>query len=272
MGDLSPHRLAEMIEFHEAAAYAEIYRAAPGSLEFTAEESDDCIAFFVPKFDVLLFNRVLGIGLKKSASKELIESLIARYGASGVRNYGIQVSPEARGASLDDWLLACDLHVRDYWTKVYRGNDPAVAVATDLRIERIDRSCADIFAQVACEGFGMPGVLRPMMSATVGMPGWNHYLAWDGSMPAGVAALRVQDEIGWLGIGAVLPDFRRRGGQGALMSQRINDGCDLGCKWFITETGQDRPDKPNPSFHNMMRTGFKVAYERPNFMPPKSQG
>ncbi|HZI99235.1 MAG TPA: hypothetical protein VFD22_01145, partial [Gemmatimonadaceae bacterium] len=79
MTELRPHALAEMIEFYEAAAYAEVYRAAPVSLEFTAEESGDCVAFFAPEFDMLMFNRALGVGLKEAASKDLIESLTARY-------------------------------------------------------------------------------------------------------------------------------------------------------------------------------------------------
>jgi hypothetical protein len=35
----------------------------------------------------------------------------------------------------------------------------------------------------------------------------------------------------------------------------------------VTETAQDRRDKPNASFRNMVRAGFIVAYHRPNFMP-----
>jgi hypothetical protein len=50
------------------------------------------------------------------------------------------------------------------------------------------------------------------------------------------------------------------------MTRRIADGAALGCRWFASETGQDLPDKPNPSFHNMLRTGFRVAYYRPNYM------
>jgi len=106
------------------------------------------------------------------------------------------------------------------------------------------------------------------MCATVGRPGWRHYMAWDGDTPAAVAALHVHGQVGWLGVAATLPAMRRRGAQGALMARRIRDGAALGCRWFVTETGQDRPDKPNPSFHNMMRTGFAVAYHRPNFMLP----
>jgi hypothetical protein len=58
--------------------------------------------------------------------------------------------------------------------------------------------------------------------------------------------------------------FRR----GALMARRLEDGQNLGCHWFVTETGEDTPARPNPSFHNMLRAGFTVAYYRQNFMPP----
>ena len=51
--------------------------------------------------------------------------------------------------------------------------------------------------------------------------------------------------------------------------QPRTDARDRGCTWIVTETGDDVPDKPNPSFHNMIRSGFKVAYQRPNYMPPK---
>jgi hypothetical protein len=270
--ELTPAALAEIVEFYEAAAKADIYRAAPASFGLSAEVSEDCMAFFAPGIDILLFNRVLGIGLRTNPSKELIDLLASRYLEIGAHNYGIQLSPEAKQPELKQWLAEAGLEIRDYWTKVYRHRDPAISVATDLRIEHVDQSRADVFGQTAAEGFGMPEQLTPIMSGSVGKPGWHHYIAWDDSTPAGVAALRVEDDIGWLGIGAVLPQFRRRGGQGALMAQRINDGRELGCKWFITETGQELPDKPNPSFHNMMRTGFKIAYDRPNYMPPKPKG
>ena len=269
MAQLSEHALAEMIEFYEAAAYVEMYRAAPASLGASVDESDDCVSFFLPSVDALVPNRSIGIGLRTRPSRDLIESITDRYKVSGIKNYGFQVSPVAINDELMDSFTRCDLHRRDNWVKVYRDNSTEKSSSTDLRIERVSASQRDIFGTVAQRGFGVPETLAPLMSAAVGAPGWIHYLAWDGDKPAGVGALRVQDDIGWLGIGAVLPEFRRRGGQGALMSQRINDGRDLGCKWFITETGEDTPEKPNPSFHNMIRTGFQVAYLRPNFMPLK---
>jgi hypothetical protein len=50
------------------------------------------------------------------------------------------------------------------------------------------------------------------------------------------------------------------------MARRIEDGRALGCRWFVTETGEDAPARPNPSFRNMIRAGFRLAYHRVNFM------
>ncbi len=266
---LTPLALADLVEFTEAAAYADMFRAAPRGLGLELDESDSSVALFAPGFDVLLFNRVLGLGLRAPAEHGSVEALIARYRAAGLRNFGIQVSPEAQPRAFTSWLEAGGLRVRDFWTKVYRPPDPRPAVATDLRLAAIDATHAEGFGAASCLGFGMPAALVPMMAATVGKPYWHHYVAWGGSTIAAVAALFVQDEVGWLGRAATLPEFRRRGAQGALMARRIADGAHLGCKWFVTETGQDRPEKPNPSFHNMMRTGFTVAYQRPNYMLPK---
>jgi len=52
------------------------------------------------------------------------------------------------------------------------------------------------------------------------------------------------------------------------MARRLHDGTALGCRWFVTETGEDLAAKPNPSYHNMLRVGFRLAYQRPNYLLP----
>jgi hypothetical protein len=139
-------------------------------------------------------------------------------------------------------------------------------VATDLRIAAIGEQDAPAFASVACAAFGMPGHLRPWLEMGVGQAGWRHYLAFDGDRPVATGALFVRAGVGWLGLDSTLPEHRRRGAQGAIMAQRIRDAAALGCQWVITETGEDRAENPNPSFHNMIRTGFALAYQRPNYL------
>ncbi len=266
---ISKLELARLIEFTEGAAHANMFGWAPPEFGFTVEETSDYVARFAPTVDLMLFNRVLGLGLNSPATKDVVDVLVKRYRDSGVTNFAIQLSPEAQPPEVVDWLTQNDLSVRDYWTKVYRLPDPNVSIPTDLRIEQIDSSMAGVFAETACVGFEMPNTMAPVIAAAVGRPKWAHYIAWDGETPAAVAALFMHNGVGWLGLGATLPEYRRRGAQGALMTRRIRDGAKFGCKWMITEAAQDLPDKPNPSFHNMVRAGFEVAYHRPNYMLPK---
>ena len=51
-----------------------------------------------------------------------------------------------------------------------------------------------------------------------------------------------------------------------MFARRISDGLKVGCKWFVSETGEDTPESPNPSYHNMLRAGFTLAYLRPNYV------
>ena len=176
------------------------------------------------------------------------------------------MSPTSQPSSFPTWLAARQLLLHDQWAKVYRPLTSPVTIPTELRIACIGRDLASTFATVACRAFGMPAHLQPWLAQSIGQPGWRHYLAFDQDVPVATGALFVRDQIGWLGLGSTLPSHRRRGAQGALMALRMQDAAHAGCDWIITETGEDRPEQPNPSFHNMMRTGFKVAYLRPNYI------
>ncbi|HSI01097.1 MAG TPA: N-acetyltransferase, partial [Reyranella sp.] len=81
----------------------------------------------------------------------------------------------------------------------------------------------------------------------------------------GGAAMYVDNGAAWLGIGAVQAAARRQGGQGALLARRINDGLEMGARWFATETGKPLPGEPHPSFSNIRRAGFAIVYERANW-------
>lgn len=260
--------LARILEFSEAAAHADMFRAAPPEFGFEVEETSEYVARFAPSMDIMMFNRAVGLGVRAPVSKETIDGLVQRYRDKGLTNFAFQLSPEAQPAEAHGWLLSHGLTLRDYWVKGYRPADKNLTMKTDLRIEQIDKSQATIFGDVVCAAFGMPLSLLPVIAAPVGLAGWNHYIAWDGETPAAAAALMVRDGTGWLGIGGTRPEFRGRGAQSALIARRVRDGSKKGCTMFVAETWKERPDKPNPSLHNMLHSGFVIAYDRPNYMLP----
>lgn len=258
--------LARMIENTEALAYVDMLSVAPREWGCITEETRSGWFLFAPTLDMLLFNRLVGCGLDSPANRGEVEKNLARYRQAGVRNFGVQVSPAAEPPELKQWLTDDGLERRDNWSKVYRAAGEVPHIETDLRIEEIGREHAGAFGAIACAAFGMPKQLESWIAAMVGLPNWHQYLAFDGATPVAAAALMVQGDVGWLGVAGTLSSARKRGGQSALMERRLNDGRALGCRWFVTETGEDTAERPNPSYHNMVRAGFSLAYQRPNYI------
>lgn len=259
--------LAAVVELTEGAAYADLLRAAPSAWGCVAEETSCGWLLMAPSLDMLLFNRIVGCGIREPAPKALLRELIGRFHDRGLRNFGVQLSPAALPTDLTEQLESHGLAVRDRWTKVHRGPGAPSALGSDVGVERIGPERADAFAEVSTIGFGMPVQLRPWLASTVGRPGWHHYLASLDGTPIAAAALFVVGDAGWLGVASTLPQARRHGAQGLLLARRLADATALGCRHLVTETSEQLPTRPNPSFRNMLRAGFEVVYHRPNYMP-----
>ena len=257
---------AARLEGAEAAAFADRYRAAPPSVGFAVEESPSGTALALPATDTFRFNRTIVL----APDVPWILAQVARYRALGLANFGIQVAPAFATPALVDALTAEGLAPRDVWIRIQRPAGPVTPAPSDLRIEPVTAEQDRLFGEIVREVFDMPAAVVPGLAGLVGRPGWHSLLAWDSETAVGCASLYVKDGVGWLGIAGTLPAARRRGAQSALIAKRLEIGTVLGVECFVAETAPDRPDKPNPSFHNAMRAGFTVAYERTNWLPSRA--
>ncbi len=270
MYDLTSAEFARLNELSEAEAWANYCLcvspefARDFRLEVKSIGSVKVTA--IPDFDLNIFNRIIGLGIGSPATETVLDQSIALLRDAGAKTLCVQLSPLAEPAPLTDWLRARGFTHGTNWAKLMRDNAPAPAVQTDLRVESIGVEYAEILTGVAITAFGMPPELRPLVGGCVGKPGWHHYLGFDEEQPVSAAAMFVSGGVGWLGLGSTLESHRKRGGQAAMFARRIQDGLDLGCKWFITEAAEDTPESPNPSYHNMLRAGFRLAYLRPNYV------
>jgi len=261
--------LAQVVEFGEAEAYADMVRASPPDvtkqLGLGVRRFESALASTFESADIMLFNRVIGLGLKEATTPETVQEIVRYYKARGLKNFAIQVSPNARPPELTQWLVAQGFVGGSNWAKMLRGNEAAPTIKTDLRIEEVGAEMAGAFAQVVVTVFGMPPNIGIWLAALLGRPAWHNYMAFEGDLPVATGSLYIKDEIGWLGIGSTLPTHRGRGAQGAIMARRIADGIANGCRWLVTETDEETPERPNPSYRNMVRTGFTRLYARPNY-------
>ena len=262
----SPLDLAAVVELTEGAAYADLLRAAPPEWGCIAEQTSCGWLLMAPPLDMLLFNRIVGCGIREPAREAELREMVGRFRDRGLRNFGVQPSPAASPPDLPEQIEALGLAVRDRWTKVIRGPGTANVPETTVIVEQIGPEHCAAFGEVTTKGFGMPAQLGPWIASTVGRPGWRHYLASLDGAPIGAAALFVADRVGWLGVASTLPQARRHGAQGALFARRVADASMMGCRYIVTETSEQLPDRPNPSFRNMLRAGFDVVYHRPNYM------
>jgi hypothetical protein len=264
-------------EHAEADAWASYYRNAPAEFarktRIDAKRVGSLWVMMIPELDSTDFNRIVGLGAGEAATEAMLDDAIAVLQNAGCRHTMAQITPLAQPAGLPDWLAKRGFVRGDNWAKVYRGNAPALAAPTGLRVESIGKDRAELFASMLQAVFNMTPDLGLWGMGSVGEPGWRHYLAFAGEQPISCAVMFVSGEVAWLGFGGTLPSHRRQGGQGALLARRIDDGLKLGCRWFISETSEDTPEQPVQSYHNLLRAGFKLAYLRANYIhetPPRA--
>ncbi len=229
-------------------------------------ELDGPLLAMCKRIDHYQFNRLMGGGLAGDAEGRSLETAAARFRDAGLKNGYLQIAPGGQAQALEAKARALGLKPLDrVWVKFSRGDMSAPTPATSLEIAEARPAEAMDFARAVTAGFGMPETLAPWLAAIVGRKGWHAYVVRDNGKAVGGAAMFLADGRAWLGIGAVQAAARRRGGQNALLARRIADGLARGARWFATETGKPLPGEPHPSFSNIQRAGFSIAYERANW-------
>lgn len=229
--------------------------------------------YLMPKVDILMFNRAVRIGIEEPATEEQIDRIVARYRALEVPRFLISVSPAARPAELPVWLEARGFVRHNAWVKLHRVAERVPEPPPQgLTIERIGPDRALEFGKVVQAGFSMTDVAAEWVALTVARPGWRHYVASDGGAAVGVAAMFLEGAWAWFGFAATLEGARGRGAQSALIARRISDAHAAGVRWISIETAEDSPDRDAPSFRNVVRQGFRIAYLRPNWLWKAASG
>lgn len=234
-------------------------------LGLAAVPAADGIALRAAGLPGFLFNRAFGFGFDAPLDEPELERILASY--RGIPQFSIQPCPFADPPATRRWLDARGHRAYFNWVKWIRTTDDPPAAAADVRIERIGRDHASLFAELAAALFSLPST-KSWTERVVGRPNWTHYVAFDGDTPVAIAALFVHAEAANLISAGTIESHRGRGIQRALIARRIRDAAAAGCRWAVVETADDRPDRPSPSFRNQGRAGFRLLYRRPSHIWP----
>jgi GNAT superfamily N-acetyltransferase len=270
MTDTPNPELVQRLERCEIAAWGDFYRSAPETSRRACAVQLQRVAgasiAIAANVDVLALNRAEGLGLERPATADDIDEILRMYTSAHVPRFFVQLAPSAQPADMVALLENKGFSHYNNWVKLYRDVSPPPYVSTDLEVKLIDATHAAEFGRIVTSCFGWPESMEDWVAALVGRSGWRHFAAFHGSKPVATGSLFVDGDCGWIDFATTLPDYRGRGGQGAILTRRIRDAAELGCSTIVVETAEDRPDKSAPSYRNQIRYGFKVAYVRPNYI------
>jgi hypothetical protein len=261
------------MEAIEAAAWADLQLSLPMGLRqaFGIEVSvaDGATTLLAAGMPALAINRVIGFGMRSPATQDSLASTIATYGAAGVRQFIMQVSPAANPSDLPRWLEETGARVVGSSTKVARlvpAVDSPLRRPRDIEVIEIGPELAMTFEAVVAEPLGVPKRLGEGIRSTIGKKGWRYYLAIHRGAAIGAAAYYCADGYAWFGLAATDEHHRRRGAQTALLLRRLNDAANDGCRWATADTMTESDDAPDQSYRNLCRLGFNKVYDRPSYL------
>ena len=264
------------LEAIERAELEALHAAAPDALrsglELACEQIGTALVSIAARLPAsgIVVNRAIGLGVAGSEHPETVAAIVERYRKAGVARYFVHVHPEARPAALRQWLVERGLEKARGWMKFTRGREapPRVESAVTVRLARPDDMAA--FGRIAAAAFDLGDAAAEWVAHLDRASHWRAYVSVVGGEVAGTGGLFVRDGIGWLDFGATAPRYRGKGAQSALLRQRIIDALDLGCRVIATATGEAVPGDPQHSYKNIKRMGFREAYLRENYAPPRT--
>jgi ribosomal protein S18 acetylase RimI-like enzyme len=251
-------------------AWADFYQAASHEIASAAGiqvvRTSTTAITVVSQVDTLAFNRLIGLGFSEPITEEAIDRAISIYREANVHRFFVPVCPDVLTSETERLLQRKGLKHYNNWVKFCRDFTRMPPVKTTLTVREISKAEAAEFAKILVAGFEWSDSLCPWIERSVGRPGWRHYMAYDGDRPVATAALFVFGDMGWIDFAATLPEARGRGAQAVLLKHRMADAGQAGCKWMVVETAEETPKSSAPSFRNVRRYGFQIAYVRPNYI------
>jgi hypothetical protein len=268
--------LSDWLEAEELRAVHHVCpQATRSALGLGLVERGGALISFATNDPSILWNRALAHGAAQPATLEVVRRIIQEFQARGVRDYFIQLNRDALLATDAD-LEGLGLVKGRAWRRFERADAPAPEATTDLEVRRLlnpSPALSLAFGQLVASAFGLDQRAIPTFQAAAESDLWVSFMSFDGDEPAGTGALLVRrhpathELLGWLDMGATAPVFRRRGGQQAVLSARLDAARELGCARVFTETGEAVPGDPQHSYRNIVRAGFVPTVVRENWRP-----
>ncbi|MFC4536651.1 GNAT family N-acetyltransferase [Sphaerisporangium dianthi] len=213
------------------------------------------------------WSKALGFGFAEPVTSELVDRVLDFYREQGDESAVLQFAPSVLPQDWEDIRAEHGLRAGGEIVKLWCPIEFFLTGTSGLHVGPVGPGDAREWASVVLRGFGMPEKgLADMLAAAVEHPDFRPFAVWDGDRIVGGANLLVHGRVGSLNTGAVLPEYRNRGAQTALLAMRAKEAANAGCRWLVAEAGKPAEGASNPSLNNMLRAGMRPLYTRENWV------
>ncbi len=146
---------AARIEAAEAAAWADLYAAAPPDFAEAAGLGSRVVAgarvLSWKASGRRYFSRVIGFGVTAPATEKALEDILSGYQEAGITMFLLQRLPQCQPPEYEAWLRAHGLEIFDAQDRIVRGGEPLAAAGPlarngEVAVERVTDQTADEWA------------------------------------------------------------------------------------------------------------------------------
>ena len=173
--------MAEAIAFREMIAA--VQEQGDAALRPEWAEIGGAVAFALRGIDHPFFNRVVGLGIPRPATRQDVAELDAFFRGLDREWAAVQLVEPTQPPELVEWVEAAGFAPSKRWPKLWRSLEGELPEArTDLRIERIGPDRADDFGRIVITAFDFDPVLEPLATAPSAASGGRTTWASTGTM------------------------------------------------------------------------------------------
>lgn len=222
----------------------------------------------IPDLDILALNRVIGLGVVQPITEKLLDNIIYFYQKAGSKRFFIQLVPQILDTMTVDLLKSKGFIHHNNWSKlVHDLNSVPHYNSSELRVRELSGKDSRLFGKIIYQSFDWEDEkMIDWLACTVGKEGYKHYAVYKEDVPVSVGAIHFMGKYASMAFAGTLPEYRGQGSQSLLLTKRLALAKEQKCRLAISETGQPMPDKPVKSFENMIKAGFKLVYQRQNWL------
>ena len=202
-------------------------------------------------------NRAQFLGCAHEPEAADLDEIAARFRAADVSKWFLWFSPCPNEEKIRAWIARSGLHPfrgTGYPTLVHTGRK-LPRHDTQLRVGKVGK---EALTDVREDLRAIYGAAVDLYLDSCGKPGFRRYLAFDGQRPVSAGVLYVDEAVAYLMLAATRETGRSRGGQSALIVERVNRALDLGCEYIFAETLY----MLKTSLANLLRKGFEIVYDK----------